>query len=91
MYEVRPLRRALKRLEEIRDTNDEKTIEDMFSQLSLNPRPRDYWDCEDDAEAKYIYAGQDRKWMITYEIDDRDGVVYVHSIDPRPSMVFDPR
>lgn len=91
MYDVRPLRRAIKRLEEIQSTRDEEIIQAVFSQLALNPRPKGYWDCEEDEEAKYIYAGGNREWMISYEIDDEDQVVYVHSIDPRPSMVFDPR
>jgi len=66
-------------------------IKQVLDQLALNPRPKDYWDCEEDQDTKYIYAGPDRDWMITYEIDDQVNVVYVHSVAPRPSRKLDPR
>lgn len=91
MFEVRLLGKALKQREELSGTRHETWVEAALDQLALNPRPNSYWDCEDDPDAKYIYAGPDREWMISYEIDDKDQIVYVFAIDIRPSIGFDPR
>lgn len=91
MYRVELLPRARRQWQDVVGYRDEVAIKHVLDQLALNPRPKDYWDCEEDHDAKYIYAGPDRDWMITYEIDDQVNVVYVHSIAPRPSRILDPR
>jgi mRNA-degrading endonuclease RelE of RelBE toxin-antitoxin system len=91
VHRVELLQRARRQLGDLAGARDEAIVKAALDQLALNPRPRDYWDCEEDQDAKYIYAGPDRDWMITYEIDDQDNVAYVHSIDPRPSRTLDPR
>jgi mRNA-degrading endonuclease RelE of RelBE toxin-antitoxin system len=91
VHRVELLQMARRQLGDLAGARDEAIVTAALDQLALNPRPRDYWDCEEDQDAKYIYAGPHRDWMITYEIDDRDNVVYVYAIDPRPSRTLDPR
>lgn len=90
MYRVELLPRARRQRQDLGDS-DEFLVRSALDQLALNPRPKDYWDCEEDQDVKVIYAGPDRVWMITYEIEDEENVVFVHSIAPRPSRALDPR
>jgi mRNA-degrading endonuclease RelE of RelBE toxin-antitoxin system len=90
LYRVELLQRARRQLEEL-PARDEAAVSAVLHQLALNPRPRSYWICEEDEDVNYIYLEEDRGRMVTYEIEDRDNVVYVHSIDVRPSRKFDPR
>ncbi len=91
MYRVELLQMARRQLAQLAGSADEAVVVAALDQLVLNPRPRNYWHFEEDEDVKYIYAGEDRAWMVTYEIEDEDRVVYVHSIDPRPSRKLDPR
>jgi mRNA-degrading endonuclease RelE of RelBE toxin-antitoxin system len=91
LYRVELLPRARKQWQDLAGYPAEAVVRCVLDQLALNPRPRDYWDCEEDQNVKFIYAGPNRDWMISYEIEDEDNVVFVHSIAPRPSRVLDPR
>lgn len=91
MYRVELLPKARRQWRDLLGSPGEPVIQAALDQLALNPRPVQYWQCEEDEEVHFIYAGLHRDWMIAYEIEDADNVVYVHSIDPRPSRALDPR
>jgi hypothetical protein len=91
LFEVILLSRALKLLESLGGTRDEEEIEGVLAKLAHDPSPSGSGVSEDDASARFVYAGRDRRWIISYEIDVENQIIYAHSIDRRPSAVFDPR
>ena len=93
MYRVELLQRARRQLQELVDSDEgnHAIVRSALDQLAVNAKPRDYWDCEDEEDIRFIYTGVNRKWKITYEIADQGLVVYVHSMDLRPSLALDPR
>ena len=91
LYLVELLSRARRQWQEMAGTRDEPVVKPALDQLALRPRPEHYWNYVDHGDFKIIYAGENRDWMITYEIDDAQNVVFVHSIEPRPTRSLDPR
>lgn len=91
MFHVELLPRARRQWQDLAGTRDEAVVKPALDQLALNPRPGNYWNYVDHGDFKIIYAGDERDWMITFEIEDEGQIVFVHSVEPRPTRDLDPR
>ena len=91
MYSVIVLQKAQRVIAELDGSLDGLEIEEIVTSLADNPDREDAWTPEGEPQTKFIYVGENRKWMIVYEIDEEGLVVYVHSVERRPSANLDPR
>ena len=91
MYNVIVLRKAQRVLERLDGLLDGVEIDGIINSLADDPDPEEAWTPDGEPQSKFIYAGENRKWIIIYEIDEEGLVVYVHSIERRPSSNLDPR
>jgi len=91
LYSVIVLQKAQRVIAELDGSLDGLEIEEIVTSLADNPDREDAWTPEGEPQTKFIYVGENRKWMIVYEIDEEGLVVYVHSVERRPSANLDPR
>jgi hypothetical protein len=91
LYSVIVLRKAQRVLEGLDGLLDGVEIEAIIDSLADDPDPEEAWTPDGEPQSKFIYSGENRKWIIIYEIDEEGLVVYVHSIERRPSLNLDPR
>ncbi len=91
LFSVIVLRKAQRVIEGLAHTLDGEEVEDVVGSLADDPDPPEAWTPDGDPGSRFIYVGENRKWMIVYEIDEEGSVVYVHSVERRPSADLDPR
>jgi len=91
LYSVIVLRRAQRIIEQLEGSLDGVEINELISSLEDDPDPQEAWSPEGEPQSKFIYVGENRKWIIIFEIDEEGLFVYVHSIERRPSAGLDPR
>ena len=91
MYNVIVLRKAQRVLEQLAGSLDGVEIEGIINSLADDPDPQEAWTPDGEPQSKFVYVGENRKWIIIYEIDKESMAVYVHSIERRPSANLDPR
>lgn len=91
MYSIIVLRRAQSSIERLHGSMDGVETEATIGYLAVDPNPQEASSPEGEPQSKFINVGENRKWMIVYEIDEEGLVVYVHSIERRPSANLDPR
>lgn len=91
MYSVIVLRKAQRVIEQLDGSLDGVEIDAIIESLPDDPAPSEAWTPEGEPHSKFFYVGENRKWMVAYEIDEASLVVYVHSIERRQSANLDPR
>lgn len=91
MYEVIVLGKAQRVLERLAGSLDGEEIGGIVDSLEDDPDPSEAHPAQDDPNARYIYVGENRRWIVSYEIDEDSLTVYVHSIERRLSADLDPR
>jgi hypothetical protein len=91
LYSVIVLQKAQRVIEELDGSLDGLEIDEIVSSLADNPDREDAWTPDGEPQTKFGYVGENRKRMIAYEINEAGLVVYVHSIERRPSANLDPR
>jgi hypothetical protein len=91
LYGIIVLQKAQRVIEQLDGSLDSVEIEAVIESLADDPDPQEAWTAAAEPENKFSYVGENRKWVIDYEIDDQGSFVYVHSIERRPSANLDPR
>lgn len=91
MYRIVELRRAQVVLESLRGTLDGEEMREIIDSLEKNPNPQLAYEAAGEVNGRFFYVGENRKWMVSYEIDEEISTVYVHSIERRLSAGLDPR
>lgn len=91
LYEVIVLGRAQRVLERLADSLDGEEIRDIVDSLEDDPYPADAYPANEEQNERYVYVGENRRWIVSYELDEESLTVYVHSIERRLSADLDPR